>query len=268
MSPPIIKWVGGKRWLIPKLRSIAKAGYLPPDAPLVDLFTGGASVPLGLADIFKRVKINDINPHLVNLYNRIQVENLTCSPIGFGNNSEDFYRARTRFNDKIALGEIYRTEMAGLFYYLCKTGFNGLCRLAKKTGNFNTPFGNYKSIDYATDFKQFAATIEDWDISNSSFESVPIGEPSFIYADPPYWGKDVFTGYAPQPFGWEEQVKLADWLSQQPGVKVASNYPNPEILDLYRSRGFEIEIVTAKCNVAASKVSRGDRQEMFAVKIN
>lgn len=226
---------------------------------------GGASVPLGLADLFDRVIINDINPHLINLYNCIQVENLTSSPIGLGNNSEDFYRGRCQFNIGIDRGEIQGGEMAGLFYYLCKTGYNGLCRL-NRSGGYNTPFGHYKSINYATDFKEFAATVEDWSISKLDFELVSIGEPAFIYADPPYWGKGVFTGYASEPFGWDEQVRLAGWLAEQPGIKVASNYPDPAIIDLYRNHGFEIEIVSARCNVAAHAAARGDREEMLAIK--
>lgn len=270
-SPPIVKWVGGKRWLIPKLRQIVQAEFIAhpcwTDALIVDLFAGGASIPLGLGDLFKHVTVNDINPHLINLYNCVQVENLTKSPVEFGNCSEDFYRARTQFNANIDRGEIRGGEMAGLFYYLCKTAYNGLCRISK-SGKYNTPFGHYKSIEYATDFLEFAATIEDWTISKGDFDLVTIGEPAFIYADPPYWGKDVFTGYASTPFGWDEQVRLANWLSEQQGIMVASNYPDPAILELYGSLGFEIEFVTARCTVAASVAARGKRQEMLAIKRN
>lgn len=268
-AAPILKWCGGKRWLVPHLKSLIADFDLDADCYLVDLFAGGLSIPLGLVDIFgDRVIANDLNPYLVNLYNRIQVDTFNRYGLEYGNNAADFCCARSRFNANIQAGEVYTTEMAGLFYYLSKTSFNGLCRFAKGTGNYNTPFGRYKSIDYDRDLIPFQETIEHWQFSRLDFEKVPIPEHSLIYADPPYYGKDVFTGYAPQPFDWPEQVRLANFLAAQPGIKIASNYPDPEIIDLYRGLGFDIATINSSSSISANSAGRGARLEMLAIKVD
>src|ERR687896_413085 len=43
------------------------------------------------------------------------------------------------------------TPVRALFYYLNRTGYNGLCRFNQQ-GKFNVPFGRYKRIDYRKDF--------------------------------------------------------------------------------------------------------------------
>lgn len=42
-------------------------------------------------------------------------------------------------------------KLAELFYYLNRTGYNGLCRFNNQ-GEFNVPFGKYKVINYKKDF--------------------------------------------------------------------------------------------------------------------
>ncbi len=62
LSPPL-KWAGGKRWQLPRLRTLWQAHS---DRRLVEPFCGGLAVSLGLAP--DRALLNDINPHLVNFY--------------------------------------------------------------------------------------------------------------------------------------------------------------------------------------------------------
>ena len=67
------------------------------------------------------------------------------------NESGNYYASRHRFNELLQAGEAGTAEAASLFYYLNRTGYNGLCRFNRR-GLFNVPFGRYRKIDYRTDF--------------------------------------------------------------------------------------------------------------------
>ncbi|MCE9586285.1 DNA adenine methylase [Candidatus Uhrbacteria bacterium] len=62
MNPPL-KWVGGKRWLLPHLHSIFARHA---QRRLVEPFCGGLAITLGLQP--EEALLNDINPHLINFY--------------------------------------------------------------------------------------------------------------------------------------------------------------------------------------------------------
>jgi len=61
------------------------------------------------------------------------------------NDEKLFYQHRVRFNELINRGEWKTSEAAQLFYYLNRTGFNGLCRF-NQGGEFNVPFGRHTLI--------------------------------------------------------------------------------------------------------------------------
>jgi DNA adenine methylase len=156
-------------------------------------------------------------------------------------NDESFYYAqRKEFNGMIESFNCKR--MAEIFYYMNHTGYNGLCRFNKK-GEYNVPFGKYKTITYMTDFTGYKEQLSGWVFICGDFESVPIVPGDFIYADPPY---DVeFRQYSKDGFSWEDQVRLAKWLSNHDGPVVASNQATERIIGLYYSLGFNIEKLKA-----------------------
>ena len=135
-----------------------------------------------------------------------------------------FYRHRERFNWLVAAGAGDSAEAAGLFYYLNRTGYNGLCRFNRK-GEFNVPFGRHHRINYTTDFSAYRTAFKGWDFSAGDFEVLELEPRDFIYADPPY---DVeFTQYSKEQFGWEEQVRLAEFLAQPSRTRGAIESGNP-----------------------------------------
>ena len=77
----------------------------------------------------------------------------------------DWDSNRDRFNALIAAGDYSNAEAAGLFYYLNRTGYNGLCRF-NRSGGFNTPCGRYSRINYTTDISSYKKTFAGWMISN------------------------------------------------------------------------------------------------------
>lgn len=254
LSPPL-KWAGGKRWLVPKLLK-----YWQPHAHrrLVEPFVGGMAVALGLNP--ERALLNDRNEHLINFYQWLQRGLVIDQEMA--NDKELYYKHRSRFNQLIRDGLADSAEAAGIFYYLNRTCFNGLCRFNRK-GEFNVPFGRYKRIYYTSDFTPYEQVLRNWKLISGDFDSIPVRHDDFVYADPPY---DVeFTSYSPGGFGWEEQQRLAHWLAAHPGPVIASNQATSRILELYGSLDFEIKVLDAPRMISCD----GDRtpaKEMLATK--
>jgi DNA adenine methylase len=243
--PPPLKWAGGKRWLVPRLKEIWEPYR---DRRLVEPLCGGLAVTLGLMP--RRAMLSDINPHPINFYRWLK-KGLVVT-LSMKNEKRTYYACRERFNRLIAEGRERSNEAAQLFYYLNRTGYNGLCRF-NRSGLFNVPFGRYKTINYAPDFLDYKPIFAGWTFQCGSFESVPLEPGDFIYADPPY---DVeFTQYSRQGFAFEDQRRLAEWLSRHSGPVVLSNQATPRILSLYRELGFEIEILEAPRMISCT----GDR---------
>src|SRR2546430_2653133 len=145
---------------------------------------------------------------------------------------------RTRFNQLIANGSARTKEAAQLFYFLNRTCFNGLCRF-NRDGEFNVPFGQYKKINYATDFYAYQGLFRRWNFANKDLAKLSIEPDDFIYADPPY---DVeFTSYSAGGFSWNDQVRTAELLAKHRGPVVLSNQATDRIVKLYRRLKFKLK---------------------------
>ncbi|MFY9447745.1 MAG: Dam family site-specific DNA-(adenine-N6)-methyltransferase [Dethiobacteria bacterium] len=254
LGPPL-KWAGGKRWLIAYLKPYWERHH---HRRLVEPFCGALAVSLALMP--ERALLNDVNPHLVNFLKHLQSGLRITIPLE--NKKELYYAYRERFNLFLRQGKEASPEAAMLFYYLNRTGYNGLCRFNRK-GEFNVPFGRYKKINYVEDFSPYAAVLKKWTLLCGDFEKIPLHPEDFIYADPPY---DVeFRQYAQTGFEWEDQVRLARWLARHPGPVLASNQATDRIVKLYRELGFMIKFLNGPRMISCT----GDRtpaREILALK--
>jgi len=232
---PPLKWAGGKRWQVPHLRPLWESHDR---RRLVEPFCGGLAVALGLQP--RQALLNDVNPHVTDFY----------------------YAQRDRFNELLARGAGKSAEAAMLFYYLNRTGYNGLCRFNRQ-GLFNVPFGRYTQINYTTDFSAYRRVFASWTFTSTDCEAVPLTSADFVYADPPY---DVeFTHYSKGGFTWEDQVRTAEWLARHPGPVVLSNQATSRIIELYTSLGFTLQFLKAPRMISCT----GDRtpaREVLAVR--
>jgi len=245
LSPPL-KWAGGKRWQIPYLLTIWRAHS---HRRLVEPFCGGLAVALGLSP--ERALLNDANPHLINFYRWLQRGLVT--DIEMANDESLFNRQRARFNELLQIHGETTAEAAALFYFLNRTGYNGLCRFNKQ-GEFNVPFGRYTSIKYKRDFTAYAARIRDWEFTSVDFAELATAPDDFIYADPPY---DVeFTAYAQGGFSWNDQTRVAEYFARHAGPVVLVNQSTKRIEELYRSRGYAVDHLDAPRRISCT----GDRR--------
>ena len=274
LQPPL-KWAGGKRWLVHQLMPL----WHPfSSRRFVEPFAGALGLCLGLAPA--RALLNDNNPHVINFFQWIK-RGLVITKQGMGseitqngdaaasydagatpdrlelrlwmeNDRELYYAHRKRFNELLATGGNETAEAAGLFYYLNRTGFNGLCRFNSR-GEFNVPFGRYRTINYTRDFSPYQRVMANWEFTSVDFERVPLEPTDFVYADPPF---DVeFTQYSREGFNWEEQVRTAEWLARHAGPVVLSNQSTPRIVELYTKLGFRLTYLKAPRRISCT----GDR---------
>ncbi|SRR5712692_1423730 len=253
--PPPLKWAGGKRWQLPHLKEYWEREC---HRRLVEPFCGGLAVTLGLTP--QRALLNDINPHLINFYLWLK-RGLNIS-IKMRTNHAHFYKRRKRFNELLRTGKAATKEAASLFYYLNRTGYNGMCRF-NGSGEFNVPIGSYQKVKYKRDFSAYKALFTNWQFSNRSFQYVELEPGDFVYADPPY---DVeFTHYWKKGFSWEDQVRTAQWLATHRGPVILSNIATLQIVRLYKGLGYEIIRRSAPRRISCNG-DRRDVKEVLAIR--
>ena len=243
-TPPPLKWAGGKRWFLPHIQPFWKqCSHLR----LVELFCGGLAVSLGLKP--KKALLNDINPPLIHFFKTLKKGlSISCH---FKNSEKYYYKSRQAFNNLLKKDPSSK-KLAELFYYLNRTGYNGLCRFNNR-GEFNVPFGRYKAINYKKDFSIYKKLFKSWIFSCKDFEQLNIHPEDFIYADPPY---DVeFTKYSTQDFSFPDQIRLAKFLVKHKGPVIISNQATPRIMKLYKEHGFKLKLLTAPRRISCT----GDR---------
>lgn len=242
---PLLKWAGGKRWLVPVLKDLWQPYQ---KLKLVEPFTGGMAVALGLDP--QQALLNDANQHLINFYQQVRKGLVIDLPLK--NNADYYYSMRDQFNEIITSGKYKTAHAAALFYYLMRTGFNGLCRF-NNSGGFNVPFGQHNTIRYRKDFLEYQAQLKNWQFKTGDFAKIKLSGDEVIYADPPY---DVeFTKYVANDFTWEDQVRLAHWLAAHQGPVIASNQATKRVIALYKDLGFKVRKLEAPRMISCN----GDR---------
>lgn len=242
---PPLKWAGGKRWQLPELLPHWQGQS---HRRLVEPFCGGLAVATGLVP--RKALLNDVNPHVINLYQQLKAG--LSIDFEMANDERHYYRSRERFNELLSSGRGMTPEAGGLFYYLNRTGYNGLCRFNSK-GGFNVPFGTYKKISYRTEFPEYRDAFRGWMFTCMDFEQLELEPTDFVYADPPYDAQ--FTQYSKGGFGWDEQERAAEWLAKHRGPVILSNQATPRIVKLYRDLEFELRFLSAPRRISCT----GDR---------
>ena len=253
---PLLKWAGGKRWLVPYIRPIWEPYS---GRRLVEPLCGGLAVTFGLQP--KRALLNDINQHLINFYH--QVKNGLKMGIVMENDKALYYHHRERFNQLILDNKWDTPEAAQLFYYLNRTDYNGLCRF-NSMGQFNVPFGKYSRITYERDFSPYVDALVDWRFTCGDFSKVKVEANDFVYIDPPY---DVeFRQYSAGGFTWDDQVRLANWAAELNAPVIISNQATGRVVKLYRSLGFSLQFAEVPRFINSVGTRRGPVREIVGTR--
>lgn len=253
---PFIKWVGGKRSILPELIKRMPKNYNNYHEP----FVGGGALFLALKP--KNVIVSDINKNLSITYRvvRDNMEGLIKQLIIHRKNHCKDYFLKAR--KQLSL-ESDSVKIAGLFIYLNKTCYNGLYRVNKK-GGFNVPIGNYVSpkIVDEINLREVSSVLQDITINNQCFENTNINEGDFYYLDPPY--HNAYSAYDGSGFTEENHVKLAEFckrIDESKGLFMLSNSDTAFVRDLYNK--YNIDDISASNMVSCNPNRRGKRKELI-----
>lgn len=266
---PVLKWVGGKRQLLEKIKPLIPKTF----TTYVEPFLGGGAVLFDLQP--SKAIINDYNEELMNVYRVIKDnvdELLSLLEQHEQLNNEAYYYAVRELDRSESYNSMSAVEKAARIIYLNKTCYNGLFRV-NQAGQFNSPYGRYKSpnivnkptmLAMSNYFNENNITILDGDYKDALRE---LRKGAFVYFDPPYLPistSSSFTGYTENGFSLKEQVELkneCDKLNAK-GIKfLLSNSDHPKIRDLYRD--YTIITVQARRSINSKGNKRGDINEVL-----
>lgn len=267
---PFVKWAGGKRQIIDKLKE-----YVPDEYDTYyEPFVGGGALLFELAP--KKAVINDLNEELMNVYNCLCNEEKfkkMCNLLNHyeAEHSEEFYyEIRNKDKNKNAYNRLSDYTKAARTIYLNKACFNGLYRVNSKN-EFNVPFGKKTKINTYEGSNLITVsnylTMNDIKIQSVDFEESlkTAKKGDFVYIDPPYDSDtSTFNNYTEDGFGKEEQRRLAKVYKDldKRGVYVMlSNHNTNLINELYKD--YHIHIIEAKRNINANGKKRGKVEEVI-----
>jgi DNA adenine methylase len=266
---PFVKWVGGKRQLIPEIKALLPEKFS--SYTYMEPFVGGGAVLFEFQPA--KAIINDYNTELINCYEVIRdnVGELVADLKKHKNEEKYFYELRALDRDN-KITDLSKIKRASRIIYLNKTCFNGLYRV-NSAGEFNSPFGRYKNPNIVNEPVLKAVSnyfkTNDITIVNDDYESVikKAGKKTFIYFDPPYHPlsqSSNFTGYIQGGWNEEDQERLkqaCDMLTEK-GVKfLLSNSAAPFIKELYKN--YQVHIVKATRAINSDGAKRGEIDEVL-----
>lgn len=264
---PFLKWVGGKRQLMPAITKMMPKKFTNYYEP----FVGGGAVLFHTQP--KKAVINDLNEDLINVYKIIKdkPEELIANLKTHKNKSEYFYDIRI-LDRTVGFENLSNIKKASRVIYLNKTCYNGLYRV-NNSGEFNSPFGRYKNPNIVNDITIRAVSkyLNDNKIQilNTDYEEVleNAEKGSFVYFDPPYHPvskSSNFTGYIQGGFDMYDQIRLRDLCIKldKKGIKfMLSNSAVQLIEDTYKE--FNITYVKSNRSINSNGKKRGEVDEVI-----
>ena len=267
---PFVKWAGGKRQIIDKLKM-----YVPDEFDTYyEPFIGGGALLFELSP--KKAVINDSNKELMNVYEVLCDEEKfkkMCSILNSyetKHNEEFYYETRNKDRNKNTFSRLSDYTRAARTIYLNKACFNGLYRVNSKN-EFNVPFGKKNKVNTYEGGNLITVsnylTMNDIKILSIDFEDAvkDAKKGDFVYFDPPYDSDTgTFNSYTEEGFDKQQQRRLARVFKEldEKGVYVMlSNHNTSLINELYKD--YNIHVIEAKRNINANGKKRGSVEEVI-----
>lgn len=263
---PFLKWAGGKTQLADALLERRPPRFHTYHEPFVG--SGAIFFRLYREKLIRHAVLSDINAELIDTYLAIRdhVKDVISILSEFPYSKEFYYEIRRKDPWALSL-----PERAARMIYLNKTGYNGLYRVNRR-GQFNVPFGRYKSPRYLDPENLLAVSwaLQNVEILCAPFESViERARPGdWVYFDPPYVPLSQtasFTSYHANGFGLRDQERLRDvciQLTQMNVYVMVSNSDTIIVRSLYQPPHFVIDEVLANRAINCNGAKRGKIREL------
>ncbi|MFN8619573.1 MAG: Dam family site-specific DNA-(adenine-N6)-methyltransferase [Chloroflexota bacterium] len=218
--PPLFRWAGSKRQLVPTL-----AQYWPTNArSYIEPFAGSASLFFYLQP--ERAVLADLNPDLIDTYRTIRShpDEVWQSLSKYAPDAETYYRVRA-----LRGASLSEADRAARFTFLNRLAFNGLHR-TNASGHFNVPFGGAKSgqLPSLQTLRTYSHVLRRADLRHGDFAAVlsSVQAGDFVYMDPPYtpagWRRGLhYTGDAFGPADLE-RLKATSWTTSMRAAEHSS----------------------------------------------
>ena len=266
---PFVKWAGGKRQILDKLKQYVPTNYNCYYEP----FIGGGALFFELSP--KKAIINDSNQELMNVYQVLcdhDKYTKMCKLLNkyeANHSEEQYYEIRNKDKEK-SFNRLSDYKKAARTLYLNKACFNGLYRVNSK-GQFNVPFNKNKKVNTYDGENLLTIhmylNMNDITIQSMDFEECvkTAQKGDFVYFDPPYDSDTTtFNSYTEEGFGKEEQRRLAKVFKEldSRGVYVMlSNHNTLLVNELYKD--YNIHIIEAKRSINSKGTKRGNVEELI-----
>lgn len=267
---PFIKWVGGKKQLLPELIKYAPKKFNTYYEP----FLGGGAFLYQLQP--QTAVVNDANSELINTYQQVKDhpnELITELAKLFAQDNKENYLKIRSVDRNGEISKYSNIDRAIRFIYINRAGFNGLWRVNRK-GQCNVPYGQHSTLKVPentilSDSKYFNNA--DIKFLNGDYRNCvkSAQKHDFVYFDPPYAPLTLtanFTSYTKNDFGLLQQKQLRDLaldLAQKGVYVMLSNSYTDTIKKIYANKIFHWHKVKAKRLINSNTKKRGKVSEVL-----
>jgi DNA adenine methylase len=276
LPQPFLRWAGGKRRVLPIIRTKLPREFIKGKTRVFEPFVGGGAFAFSLYDKMspfftpgRNLYINDVNPDLVLCYSTIRdcPDDLmkALKSITKTKSKAEFEKIKSSRPDK-------SVEKAARFIYLNRTCFNGLWRVNSK-GDFNVPWGKLKDpkIFDESNILLVHDRLQGASITNLDFSAAmeECNKGDFVYLDPPYLplsASSSFSKYAKSDFGLVQHFALAGAIRAltKRGVMVMLSNSDTKLTREIYGDILAIERIKVQRSISANAASRVQVGEIIA----
>lgn len=208
-SPPLLRWAGSKRKLLPILMAHTPSRF----GRYIEPFAGSACLFLALRP--DTAVLGDINCELLEAYSvvRSHPRKVARAALAWKSTEKAYYQVRQLDPEKLT-----PVERAARFIYLNRYCFNGVFRTNRK-GQFNVPRGR-RTGEFPTEaaFYRCAVALRNAELRSGDFQrcTEDIKKDDFVYLDPPYasTGRPQFGEYGYGCFNEDDISRLIECLER------------------------------------------------------
>lgn len=261
-SAPILRWAGGKRWLLPRIRELVESVEV---SDYHEPFFGGGAVYFGLP-FSGNAWLSDLNEDLIQAYRTVRDEPSAIAKRlrGMENSKDNYYLVR----ESRPTSDVGK---AARFIYLNHTSFNGLYRV-NLNGKYNVPYGHRVKPNMPTEEHLLSASAR---LSQARLETKDFGEViewvasgDLVFLDPPYTvahNNNGFIKYNQQLFSFEDQERLSDLIDDIRGegaYYILTNAAHDSIAELFEKGDRRIEF-SRRNVIGGNHADRGTTTEFL-----